>query len=243
MLDFNPSHMKRSKAAKAVAAAIDTGLQQANQEKPPRAYLGASSIGSPCERKTQFTYLGVPKEEGFSAKTLRIFARGHLGEDLMASWLRQAGYDLRTEKPDGRQFGFASANGKFKGHCDGIIHSGPGLDTPCIWEHKCVGAKSWARIDSKGMKDSKPEYYAQVQLYMSYLDLTAAPALFTALNMDDMQIYIELIKFDKKAAQAASDLAVDIIRDSEAGALRARVSNDPSFWLCRNCEYRGRCHG
>ncbi|MEL6758715.1 MAG: PD-(D/E)XK nuclease family protein [Pseudomonadota bacterium] len=242
MLDFNKSSMLRSKAVKEIASAIDDGLQRAQAESKPRSYLGASSIGAPCERKTQYNYMGVPKEEGFSAKTLRIFARGHLGEDMMADWLRQAGYDLRTEKPDGRQFGFASANGKFKGHCDGIIHAGPGLETPCIWENKCVGSKSWKAMDSKGVKDSKPEYYAQVQLYMSYLDLTAAPALFTALNMDDMQIYIELIKFDRKAAQAASDLAVSIIQDTEAGAMRPRVSKDPEFWLCRFCEYRGRCH-
>lgn len=179
-----------------------------------------------------------------NARTQRIFARGHLGEDMMAGWLREAGYELKTEKKDGRQFGFSVADGRFAGHCDGIITAGPGIDQPTIWEHKCLGQKSWKTVEAKGVKTAKPEYYAQMQIYMAYLSCQVA--LFTALNMDTMEIYVELVDFDRKAAQDASDKAVAIIQDTEAGHLRAKVSDDPDYWMCSNrtgkCEFWGRCH-
>ena len=48
----------------------------------------------------------------FEPRTLRIFEAGHRGEDIVAGWLRLAGFDLRTERADGRQFGFSALDGK-----------------------------------------------------------------------------------------------------------------------------------
>lgn len=248
MIDFNPSKIKRSKATEAVCEAIDTALVRRAENKSRRAYLGASAIGSLCQRRVQYEFLGEPYDVDWrpSARTQRIFARGHMGEDLVARWLRGAGYDLQTQKPDGGQFGFSVADGRFSGHCDGIVRSGPAIDAPCLWENKVLGAKSWAQIDSRGVAKAKPEYADQVAIYQAYLDLTT-PAMFTALNADTCEIYVEFIKFDKKRAQAASDRAVAIIQDSDAGALRPRISDDPEFWLCQNksgrCEFWSRCHG
>jgi hypothetical protein len=56
---------------------------------------------------------------------LRIFERGHVMEDCMVAWLRDAGFDLRTRKPDGEQFGFSVADGRLQGHIDGVIVDGP----------------------------------------------------------------------------------------------------------------------
>lgn len=244
VIDLNPSHMRRTQAVRDIHAAIDAALVEWAMAQKRRTYLGASSIGSPCERKIQYEYTGQPFDADWrpEARTQRIFARGHLAEDLAIEWLRGAGFDLRTQKPDGGQFGFRTANEKFAGHCDGIIMSGPGIATPCIWEHKALGLKSWKLIERHGVVKAKPEYADQIALYQAYMDLTN-PALFMATCMDDMQIYLEMVPFDKARAQAASDRAVAIIQDTEAGALRAKVSDDPDFWLCRNCSFRRVCHG
>ncbi len=243
MIDLNPSAFRRSAAVVSIHEAIDAALIKGAQTERRRTYVGASSIGGGCERRIQYEYLQTSPDPDYvpEARTQRIFARGHMTETLAIKWLRDAGYDLRTEKPDGSQFGFKTANGKFAGHCDGILMAGPGIETPCIWEHKALGSKSWKAIEKHGLAKAKPEYADQIGLYQAYMDLTA-PALFMATCMDDMAIYLELVEFDKARAQAASDRAVAIILDSEARALRPKVSDDREFWLCRSCSYRERCH-
>jgi len=74
------------------------------------------------------------------------------------------------------------------------------------------------------------------------MDLTN-PALFMAVNADTMEIYLELVPFDRVRAQAASDRAVGIIMDSRAGAMRPRCTDDPTFYACSDCPFRKRCWG
>lgn len=128
----------------------------------------------------------TPKDEGrdFDGAILRIFDAGHQFETLSIRWLRGAGFDLRTKRADGGQFGFEAAGGKLRGHIDGVIIAGPdvGLRWPALWEHKALNAKSWNDLVKHGLTLSKPVYFAQVQLYMGYLELETA--LVTALNKD-----------------------------------------------------------
>lgn len=242
--------MKRDNAAKVVLSAIDDALIEEQSQREARDYLGASAVGSHCQRRVQLEYMKAPGDPGwtFSPETLRIFERGHLAEDMMARWFRLAGFNLRTHKSDGSQFRFETANGKFAGHCDGVFLSGPGIAGPTLWEHKSVGAKAFkTMVNANDIKKVKPEYYAQMQTYMAYMQLSDNPGLFSALNMDSMEIHIEFVKFRRRDAQAATDLAVDIIRDSEAGALRPRCSDELDYWACSNskgkCKFYNTCKG
>ena len=156
----------------------------------------------------------MPKDEGrdFEPRTLRIFEAGHRGEDIVADWLRLAGFDLRTERADGRQFGFSALDGRFKGHIDGCLVAGPvPLAYPALWENKALGAASWKDVVKRGLTLSKPVYAAQIALYQAYLELPN-PALFTALNRDTMELYSELVPFDPSLAQTMSDRAVEVVR-------------------------------
>jgi len=84
------------------------------------------------------------------------------------------GFDLRTRKSDGEQFGFSVADGRLQGHVDGVIVAGPeGFAYPALWECKCLGNKSWSDLEKKGLAISKPIYAAQVAIYQAYLELTA----------------------------------------------------------------------
>ena len=78
-----------------------------------------------------------------------------------------------TSGQDGRQFGFTTAGGRLRGHIDGVIVAGPdiGVRWPALWEHKALNAKSWADLVKRGLRLSKPIYFAQVQLYMAYMEL------------------------------------------------------------------------
>ena len=79
----------------AVNAAIDAALVARDRAQRPRRYVSASGLGRECLRQIQYDYLAVPKDEGreFEPKTLRIFEAGHRGEDIVAGWLRAAGFD------------------------------------------------------------------------------------------------------------------------------------------------------
>ena len=169
MLDFNhrPSFTER------VSELIDQALCAEHNAQPERDYLGASRLGENCSRKLQYEYTNTPKDEGFSGQTLRIFAAGHVFEDLAIRWLRLAGFELFTEKPNGYQFGFSVADGRIRGHVDGIINGAPealGLTFPMLWECKSLNAKSWKDTVKRGVAKSKPVYAAQMATYQAYME-------------------------------------------------------------------------
>jgi hypothetical protein len=222
-----------------ISALVDAAVEAKAAQERPRDYLGASILGKPCARYLQYCYFNTPKNKPFSGRILRIFQRGHAGEDWMIGWLRQAGFVLSD-----RQGGFSTAGGRIQGHCDGAIVAGPeGYAYPCLWENKVLGAKGWNKTDKEGVKKAYPDYYGQLQLYMAYLDLADNSALFTALNADTMKIHAELVPFDPQEAQRLSDRAVTVLKACDAGDLLPRLSDDSTWFQCKWCDYHGRCHG
>jgi hypothetical protein len=228
-----------------IAAAIDRALLARQQDQAPRTYVSTSGLGRACVRQIQYDYLAVPKDAGrdFEPRTLRIFEAGHRGEDIVAAWLRLAGFDLRTERADGRQFGFSALDGRFRGHIDGCLVAGPvPLAYPALWENKALGASSWKDVVKRGLTLSKPVYAAQIALYQAYLELPN-PALFTALNRDTMELYSELVPFDPSLAQSMSDRAVDVVRASDSRELLPQVAQERTSALCRGGISAGEWHG
>lgn len=237
----------------AVNSAIDAALLARHRAQPPRRYVSSSGLGRACLRQIQYDYLAVPKDEGraFDACTLRIFEAGHRGEDVVAAWLRAAGFDLRTHRADGRQFGFSVLDGRFRGHIDGCFVAGPvPMAYPALWEHKTLGVRSWNDVVTRGVVLAKPVYAAQVALYQAYLDLPN-PALFTALNRDTWELACELVLFDAALAQRMSDRAVDVVRASDAEDLLPRAAAERTSVICRggkagtdwhsSCAWQDRC--
>jgi hypothetical protein len=226
-----------------VNAHIDAVLVAQNRQQRPRDYLGGSRVGEDCARKLVYEVTHTPKDPGgeFDAGILRIFEAGHQFEAMTIGWLRSAGFDLRDRGADGGQFGFSVAGGRLRGHADGVIVAGPdvGIRWPALFEHKALGAKSWNDLVKRGLRQSKPIYFAQVQLYMAYLDLEVA--LLTALNRDTLVLHHIVVPFDPSEAQRLSDRAVDILRAAASGELPPRIAANPDFYLCRFCPYATRC--
>nr|WP_281722610.1 hypothetical protein [Nitrosomonas nitrosa] len=167
MMDFNST----SSISGQVTALIDSGMKNKHAQQPIRQYLGASRLGIACERALQYEYGQAPVDFGreTQGQMLRIFERGHIMEECMVQWLRAAGFDLRTRKPNGDQFGFSAADGRLQGHIDGVIVDGPdGFACPALWENKCLGNKSWRELEKKRLAVAKPVYAAQVALYQAY---------------------------------------------------------------------------
>jgi hypothetical protein len=239
-LDFNAT----ASLSGQVTARIDRALQAARADETPRDYLGASRLGVECERALQFEYAKAPVDYGrdFDGRMLRIFQRGHVMEDCMVDWLRDAGFDLRTRRANGEQFGFSDADGRLRGHIDGVIVAGPDSFTyPALWENKCLGSKSWRDLQGKGLAVSKPVYAAQVALYQAHLELHEHPAIFTAINADTMEVYVERVPFNAALAQQMTDRAVRVITATEVGELLPRRFHDSTHFECRMCAWQDRC--
>ena len=240
MIDFNSS----TSIPGQVTALVDAGLQRMRSSQSPREYLGVSRLGVSCERALQYEFAKAQVDPGreTDGRILRIFERGHVMEDCMVAWLRAGGFDLRTRKANGEQFGFSAIDGRLQGHIDGVIVGGPdGFSYPALWECKCLGSKSWRDLEKNKLAVSKPVYHAQVVLYQAYLQLHENPAIFTAINADTMEIYTELVPFDAALAQRMSDRAIKVIGATDAGELLARAYHDSTHFECRMCSWQDRC--
>jgi len=237
-LDFN----SRSTLADHFVDLIDKAIDQASET--PRAYLGGSAIGEPCQRRLQYEYTGAAQDEGagFTARTRRMFYRGHQGEEWMVAWIKAAGFDLRTHDKNKKQFGFSDCDDRFKGHIDGVVIAGPdAFKYPALWENKVLGAKGFAQLQRHGIAKAYPKYAAQVATYQAYMQLAEHPAFFTALNADTMEIHLELVPFDQDLAQSSIDKAARILSATDHGETLARATDDPDGFVCKFCNFKGVC--
>jgi hypothetical protein len=251
MLDFNEAARPQNLINDRLNLLIDTALVTERKTQAGRKYLGASRLGHPCGRALQYEYMaaGSGESSNLSGQILRIFAAGHLFEELAVRWLRLAGFELLTEDANGEQFGFKALEGRIAGHVDGVIRSAPshlGIDCPALWEAKSMNNRSWKETVKKGVVLSKPLYAAQVALYQAYMEpvfsgISQNPCLFTAINKDTSEIYHELIPFDGALAQRMSDKAVNIIRATESKELLPRSFSSKEWFECKTCPYQQKC--
>ena len=224
------------KLATATLAAIDAATAR-NAEDGLRPHLGASLIGRACDRALWYTFRWTTLAK-HDPRILRLFARGHREEENLSAILRAAGVTVMTVDPaTGRQWTFG--DGHFGGSMDGACVGLP--DAPKtwhVWEAKTHSAKSFNALVAKGVKDAKPEHWAQMQCYMAWTGMDRA--LYMAVCKDDDRLHLERIDADKAAAQRLMDRAQRIIN---APAPPDGISTDPSWYECRFCEHAGLCHG
>ena len=100
--------------------------------------------------------------------------------------------------------------GIFGGSMDGACLGVP--DAPKTWhclEYKTHSLKSFNALVSKGVKEAKPEHWAQMQCYMNWAGLERA--LYVAVCKDDDRLHLERIDADKTAAKALMERAQRII--------------------------------
>jgi hypothetical protein len=224
---------------------------------PFRKHLGASLIGRECERAIWYGYRWTQQSQ-FPARILRLFNRGHLEEPRMVAALMAAGIDVwqfDPESAEGKQFRVSEHNGNFGGSLDGIAIGVPeALGIYVLNEFKTHNTKSFAKLAGdnwekhladpnkepfrgEGVRAVKPEHYAQVQTYMRGQGLTVC--LYMATNKDTDSLYAELLPYDKAVAVAYSARAKFIIYGNQPPK---KLSESPTHFSCKYCDYREICH-
>lgn len=229
--------------------AMNRQIEVASKADRPRPYLGMSGIGHECERKSWYEFRWcAPAGGGFDANTLRKFADGHRGEDLMAERMRAVpGVELWTHDQHGKQFGFVGVAGHFRGHCDGVIR---GLkQAPVVvhcWENK-ISAKGPMDLDKakhavgekNALKKWHPTYYVQAQLYMHYGEFSRH---YLTVQSPGGWLPESSVRTDYNEADAlaAIEKATRVIASATP---LPRLTNDPAFWTCKFCSVADVCHG
>ena len=209
---------------------IDAAHQE--RQEPPRPHLGCSTLGHHCDRWLWLSFRWAVVEK-FDGRILRLFRRGHLEEPQIISDLRSIGIDI-----DGSQ-DHVDFGSHVSGSVDGVIHHGvpTAENTPHVAEFKTHSKKSFTDL-KKGVQESKPMHYVQMQVYM--LGLKLKRALYVAICKDDDHMYTERVRFDidvaKKAVARGKRIALsDRMPEPCTGASKA-------WYLCKFCAAYSFCH-
>lgn len=215
-----------------------------NKDKGHRLHLGASVLGDPCERKLWYIFRWASDVE-FNGRMLRLFDRGQREENTFTKELTRAGVLVHDTKPGtNEQYRFSDISGHVGGSMDGWGNGFAETDEYCVIEYKTHSDKSFKTLQSQGVQSAKPLHYAQMQLYM-YWSAThnggngMKKAFYLAVNKNDDELYSEFVDFDKNFAESLIEKAKRIVTANRAPA---RMTEDPSFYLCKWCEFSGTCH-
>ena len=206
------------------------------QPQEHREHLGASLIGHACDRHIWYAFRWA-KRPDFDGRLLRLFDRGKREEAVVAEELRAIGVELHTDE-NGQQINCRDESGHFGGSVDGIGRGFP--EAPKTWailEVKTHAARSFTDMKKKGVAESKPQHYAQMQSYMGLLGLDRA--MYLAVNKDNDELYTEWVHFDE---DAFAQMKVRARRIIDAKEPPAKLSEEPTHWQCKLCPYFSLCH-
>jgi len=207
-------------------------------EEGNRPHLGASLIGHSCERFLWLTFRWVDKKK-FSGRMLRLFETGQLAEARLTANLRRIGVDVHDVTPDGKQWRVSDLGGHFSGSMDGAAVGIP--EAPKTWhvlEFKTANDKSFTDLVKNKVQKAKPQHYAQMQTYMGYTGMERA--LYLAVNKNTDELYSERIEFDPVEFAKLKARAERVITANEPPL---KISKDPSWYVCKMCDFHEHCHG
>ncbi len=213
----------------AYEAAADTGY---------RAHLGASLIGTECERALWYSFRWTTRAR-HTGRLLRLFESGNLAEGRFVADLRRIGVTVLDLDPvTGRQWNLRDVSGHFGGSMDAVAIGF--AEAPSTWhvcEFKTHGHKSFAKLVAEGVERSKPLHWAQMQAYMQLAGLDRA--FYLAVCKDTDELYQERIRHDAEAGLRLVAKAHAVIAAAQPPV---RISDDPAWWQCRQCDHQAVCH-
>lgn len=220
----------------AIITRIYDAIKQSKKSELYLGRLGASFIGEDCIRKVWFDWRAFSVED-FEGRMLRLFDTGHLQEARIIDDLKRAGFQVWDKDEDGKQFDRTDDTGHFVVKVDGIIKGIPESEnTPHLLEVKTHNKDSFNSLVKKGMQESKPSHYAQVQMGMEKLGLKRA--LYVALCKDNEQYYVERVKEDRTEQKRLSSRVIKLV---EARMRPAGISDDPNSFACKFCASKQVC--
>ncbi len=217
--------------------AIDLAVAENNPPSVGRHYLGGSQIGEECERKLWYSFRWAMLIV-FGPRILRLFDRGHREEPALIKYLTDAGVDCyEVDEKTGEQFAVSFAWGHGGGHLDGALKNLPDHPEWHLAEFKTSSDKEFKKVQKAGVRSAKPVHYAQMQIYMHLSGLKFAA--YIVVNKNDDELYFERVEYDRDEGARIEAKAEAIVA---AESPPTKLSEDPTFFKCRFCDYKELCH-
>jgi radical SAM protein with 4Fe4S-binding SPASM domain len=116
----------------------------------------------------------------------------------------------------------------------------PGFDEDLLFEAKSMNHTNFLDMKRKGVQESKPVHYAQMQMYMGRLGLNFA--MYVAMDKNNCDLYTEFVPFDEYAFNNLLEKESNVLRADHINEFR-KVSDNPSWYLCKFCDAKDVCHG
>ena len=202
-----------------------------------RDHLGASVIGTECERSLWLTFRWASKPN-FSQRMLRLFETGTREEARILENLNNAGIEVYSSDPEtGKQIHYETYGGHYAGNLDAIAH---GFEESKVWhvvECKTANTKSFKELCKNGVERSKFEHFCQMQQYMKWAGLERAYYLCVCKETDE--IYGERIKFSPEVVKRLEGKAHRAIFSDNMLHTITDIATD---FRCRYCPHLEVCH-
>jgi len=219
------------------SAAIVRWYESKPQEHRP--HMGASLIGHACDRSIWLTWRWALKPS-FNGRILRLFDTGKREESRLVEELRGIGADVWDTNPEtGDQWRVSAFNGHFGGSLDGVAKGLPEAPkSAAVLEFKTHSNKSYNDMAKKGVKESKPQHFDQMTIYMGLMGIDRA--MYMAVNKDTDEVYAEWVHFDKNRFDVLMAKVETLI---ELTSAPERISEDAAYFVCKMCSFHKHCHG
>jgi hypothetical protein len=220
--------------------AIFAAWKKRGQTETRRRYLGASVIGKECARALWYDFRWAGQED-FDGRLYRVFDTGKREEPRIVADLRAIGVQVwEVDSETGLQFAYTACDGHFGGHADAVVLGLIESPTqPHLAEFKTHNSKSFADLLKRGLRESKPQHYAQMCVYMHLGEFDRG--VYIAVNKDSDDIYIERIKEDARADGAKLIEFADRIIHAPTPPERIGATRDD--YRCNFCCHQDRCWG
>jgi hypothetical protein len=210
------------------AKKIDEFWSNKPQDKA-RVYIGASSIGNPCDAYLALSLRGFPQAAP-KPSTQRIFRDGHRIEDVVIADMVDAGIDVVSRDPaTGKQFEFSLYGGHVQAHADGVIRP------EHLLEIKSMNNEKFESFVNDGVQLSHPMYFSQMQFLMGASGKWKRCVL-AAYNKNNSTYHFEEVKFNRFLYSSLIARAERAMRNEAR-----RISASPDTMACRMCFKKESC--
>lgn len=202
--------------------------------------LSISLIGHECDRNLWMTLRWASPQEALTGQVLRRFATGNIEETRLLDDLERAGFEVqRFVDGTERQFKVFGIGGHVRGMLDGKVKGLPEApETMHVVEAKSHNSRSFKDLTKKGLQESKPNHYAQVQMYMHFESISRA--LYLAVNKDSDELFAERVPYD---AKFCFDLIIRIERIIGEAKAPSKIAENADKYPCVMCNHKSVCHG
>lgn len=203
------------------------------EEEKRRSRWGLSQVGD-CHRKLSFIDHPGYEPKPLEPRVRRLFRFGDKTEELLAEEIQARGWNIT-----GRQYEIEIRTRL--GHIDGLICR-DGFYDWALWECKSMSDWSFKKIKEDGVAKHSPQYYDQIQMYMSPL-IDVNTCLFTGMNKNNSEIYSQWVRYDPFRVNTLCYK----IRMLNKYADDYRIHPIPPYykgwkkWQCRFCDYLEHC--